>query len=189
MAANEQSLRRIPAFRFAVPAALAVTLVWGGAIAATLWVRPPAGIQLTAQFGHLLALCAGFGAVLVIDTCGLLFLTGRQGAAQTMRVVSAADPVVWLGYAGLVVTGALLEPDLDSPLTWLKLAAVLVTGLNGIHARLLTRELAALPGDPSFGGLSRAQRVRLLLSGTASQAAWWTAILVGFWHNQAASVA
>ncbi|WP_214107343.1 hypothetical protein [Acrocarpospora catenulata] len=183
MAADDKPLAPVRALRFALPAALAVTLVWAGAIAATFYLHPGGGLHLTARFGHLLALAAGFGAVVVIDACGLLFLTGRQGAAQTMRVVAAADPIVWLGYAGLVVTGALLKPDLSSTLTWLKLGAVLVTGLNGVHARLLTRELSALPGDPSFRDLRPFQRARLLLSGTVSQAAWWTAIVVGFWHN------
>lgn len=91
-------------------------------------------------------------------------------------MASATAPLIWIGLGGLLVTGAFLRPDLSSPLTWVKLCAVLFVGLNGLRAGVLGRQimqlLATAPLDVSL-------HRRIVLSSIASQLCWCTAIVIG----------
>jgi hypothetical protein len=129
---------------------------------------------------HVLSLVAAFGAIILVDWHGFLWLIGRRKLAEIIRLDGAATPLIWGGLAGMLATGALLSPHLYNPMTDLKLAAVLALSLNGIMLIPLMRRLAHLPPDSSFGALSVGQRIHLLLSLTISQACWWTAIIIGF---------
>jgi hypothetical protein len=87
---------------------------------------------------------------------------------------------IWLGLAGLVVTGLFLHPDLASSLTRIKLALVLVITLNGLHAHWLGQRLEQYRN-------AEAPRRLLIRSGTVatvSQLGWWGASLIGFLNSQ-----
>ncbi len=65
-------------------------------------------------------------------------------------------------------------------MTAVKLAAVLVIGLNGAYAGDLLRRLSAISGSSPPPGLV----ARSLLAAAVSQAAWWTAVVIGFLNSQ-----
>jgi hypothetical protein len=84
-------------------------------------------------------------------------------------------PMIWCGLAGLVVTGAVLHPQLTVPLIMVKMVSVIGVSVVGILALATKRAMMrAAPRVPP----------RLMLRGlvltAASQAFWWTAVLVGF---------
>jgi len=129
---------------------------------------------------HDLCLVVAFGAIILVDWHGFLWLIGRRGLGEIIRLDGAATPLIWGGLAGLLATGAFLSPHLENYMTDVKLAAVLVLSLNGIMLIPLMRRLARLPDDTAFRDLSLGQRVHLLACLVVSQACWWTAIIIGF---------
>jgi hypothetical protein len=129
---------------------------------------------------HVLSMVVAFGAVVLMDWHGFLWLIGRRDLAETIRLDGAATPLIWGGLAGMLATGVFLNPHLSNPMTDLKLAAVLVLSLNGIMLIPLMRRLARLTPDASFRDLTAGQRVHLLLCLVISQLCWWTAIVIGF---------
>ncbi|BDM74107.1 hypothetical protein HEK616_75940 (plasmid) [Streptomyces nigrescens] len=156
------------------------------ALTSCLWasahLHPDPALHTAALFVHLASMALGFGAVLVIDYYGLLWLTGRCTLAEALTTADRLHTPVWSGLAGLVGSGALLHPDLGSALTRTKLALVLVLTLNGLQARVLARRLAgpAAIAHPEVPAL----RPRTLLWGAAtaavSQLCWWGAVAIGF---------
>ncbi|MFC9917087.1 hypothetical protein [Agromyces binzhouensis] len=157
----------------AVSAAWALT-VWLSAI-----LSPPDWLHGVALFVHLASLVVGLGAVLMIEWHALLWATGWS----TVRELRQADRTmilpVWAGLGGLLASGALLEPDLTSTPTQVKLAAVLVLSLNGVALTRWTSDLARLPPTARFRALPRGVRTWFVVSALVSQAAWWTAVLIG----------
>lgn len=135
-----------------------------------------------ALFAHLAALTLGLGAVLLIDLTGARWVLRRASLADVARLAALAHPAIWLGLAGLVLSGALLHPDPTADLTQAKLAAVVLVCANGGYATRLSRDisLAALVGDR----LPRPLLVRAMASGALSQVAWWTAVVVGFLNTR-----
>jgi hypothetical protein len=120
-----------------------------------------------------------------------VFLTAVSSAPrhlrQRRRVPSYLGPrpswpggPIWLGLAGLSLSGVFLAPDTSAPLTVVKLVAVLVVALNGLSAATVQRRLLALNGTTP----PRRLLVRAVLVATISQAGWWTATLVGFLNAQ-----
>ena len=71
------------------------------------------------------------------------------------RLAAAAGPLIWTGLFGLIATGALLKPDLSSPLTVTKLLLVLLVAWNGAAMSVLRRRLAALPHHLKPGEMPR----------------------------------
>jgi len=130
-------------------------------------------------FLHLMALTIGLGAAVMIEYAGGLWAIGRGTLTSLLRTEERLAVPAWIGYAGLLVTGAMLAPDPHSPATALKLAAVLLVGMNGISVQRLTTELDRLPGDLPFARAPRRLRVWSIWSGTLSQLGWWTAVLIG----------
>ncbi|MFE2311522.1 hypothetical protein [Streptomyces sp. NPDC059411] len=143
-----------------------------------LWVSVHVNTDPTlhkaALFAHLASLVVGFGAVLSADYYGLLWATGRCTLAEVVGATSRLHIPIWAGLGGLVVSGMMLQPDLDSPLTLAKLALVSLLTLNGLQAGLLGRRLNTAPTITP----------RLLLWGGAtaviSQVCWWGAVTIGF---------
>ncbi|MFB7512395.1 hypothetical protein [Streptomyces sp. NPDC056144] len=170
----------------ALPTALAgaaCVALWAGAVWAAGHVSVSPALHTAALFGHLVCLVIGFGAVLVVDYHGLLWLTGRRTLPEVLRVAATLHPPVWAGTAGLVATGVFLGPDLDAPLTRVKLLAVLVIALNGLAATALSRRLAPSGRLAPSDGTTGLRPAALLLGGATaavSQAAWWTALVIGF---------
>lgn len=148
--------------------------VWVG-----VQVHPPEGVRMPMLFLHLASVIAGLGATVVLDAKALVWIMGRTSLDDLRRVEHSVTPVAWLGIVGLLVTGAFLAPDLHSPLTALKMIAVLIAALNGIAVGRLTDELKRMPADARFWGAPPRLRWWCLGTATTSQIAWWTAVIVG----------
>ncbi|MBO1266699.1 hypothetical protein J1902_01660 [Arthrobacter sp. PO-11] len=171
--------RRLPPF--ATPLlVLAVAAAWiaSVSIGSTITVDPL--ISRFAVIIHIMSLVLSFGAILLLDWVGFLWLTGRRRLHETSRLESAAGPLIWGGMAGLLASGALVHPDITSPITQLKLGAILALLLNGILLIPFMRRLHAMPQGTRFADLPRRIHVRLIACLTISQVSWWTAIVIGF---------
>lgn len=175
VAADGRRTGRLPLW---APAGCALLMVV--AVGAVLWVslhlEVDAALHDAALFGHLASLVVGFGAVLAVDWVGLLWALRRRELVDVLRAAHTAHLPIWAGYAGLVLTGMLLSPDVTSPMTWVKLALVVVIGWNGLVAMTL---LVPLGEDPEP---SRARRLHLVsgVSVVLSQLGWWGAMVIGF---------
>lgn len=149
-------------------------------MAAVLWttvhVQADALLHEVALFVHLGCLVVGFGAVIAVDWMALLWLLGRRSLTEVLGIAGGVHVPIWIGYAGLVLSGVLLSPDLASALTQIKLALVLIIGLNGVLATGLQRHL----GDRHGG------RIVLVSAACASlsQTAWWSAAIIGFLNSR-----
>ena len=167
--------RLLPVYRFPlVLLTLAVAVVASRLVPADYALRPVA-VAL-----HVLSLVVSFGAVLAVDWDGLLWLTGPRDLAETTRLAAGTGPLIWLGLGGLIASGALLHPDLSSPLTVTKLLLVLAVAWNGVAVTELRRRLAQLPPHVKPGDLPR-RDWRLLMGLTVvSQVGWWGAVVIGF---------
>ncbi|MDT3395187.1 hypothetical protein RKE29_00710 [Streptomyces sp. B1866] len=173
-------LPRPPAWSLLAAAALGCAVLWAASIWAATHLKADPALHTAALFGHLGALVVGFGAVLVIDYHGLLWLLGRHSLREVLALTHTLHRPVWAGTVGLLVTGVFLHPDLDSPLTRVKLLAVLAIALNGVAAAAVQRRISTLAGSRP--------PARLLLLGAAvagvSQIGWWTAAVIGFLNSQ-----
>ncbi|MFE4544843.1 hypothetical protein [Arthrobacter sp. NPDC056727] len=159
---------------------VAATVAWVLSVMMGLSVTlqgPPHVIALSI---HILALVLAFGAILLVDWHGFLWLIGKRELAETIRLDGAASPLIWSGTAVLLLTGAFLSPNLGNPWTLVKLGAVLVLMLNGIMLIPLMRRLVIKDPTTTFAGLPVGQRIHMLLCLAISQVCWWTAIVVGF---------
>ena len=164
------------------PSVAWAAVVTGAWIAVVLIVpaqNPAPAVRSVALFVHLASLLTGFGAVLLVDWFGLMWACRRRTLADVLRTARGAHVPTWAGFAGLLASGAVLGPE-PTGMTAIKLAAVLVIGLNGVFAGGLLRRLTRHGDDAPPAGL-------LMLSlGSAglSQAAWWTAVVIGFLNSQ-----
>jgi hypothetical protein len=158
---------------------------WGVLVAMflSLWVGstvvPPAWLHTPALFGHLASVIAGLGAAVLLELSGLLWMLRRAALDDLRRVEGLVSTLAWLGIAGLLATGAFLQPDLGQPLTAIKMVAVLIAAMNGVGMTRLTDELARLPGGVRFSALPRRLQAWCVWSAVVSQSAWWTAVLIG----------
>ncbi|MHA7289620.1 hypothetical protein ACX80V_08240 [Arthrobacter sp. MDT3-24] len=128
---------------------------------------------------HILALVLSFGTILVVDWLGLLWLFGKVEMHASGKLEAAAKPLIWGGLALLLISGALIDPDLTSLVTVVKLASVLILMLNGLSIAPAMHRLLALPPGTRFSELTRRLRLRLMIALTVSQTCWWTAVLIG----------
>jgi hypothetical protein len=149
----------------------------------SLWfgstLLPPEWVHAPALFGHLASVIVGLGAAVLLELSGLLWMLRRGGLDDLRRVERTVSGLAWLGIAGLIATGAFLQPNLADPLTALKMIAVLIAAMNGVAMTRLTAELARLPGQVRFAALPRRLQAWCVWSAVVSQAAWWTAVLIG----------
>ena len=158
---------------------------WGVVLAwlLSLWlgssVVPPEWLHAPALFGHLASVIVGLGAAVLLEMSGLLWMLRRASLDDLRRVEGTVSVLAWLGIAGLLATGAFLQPDLGQPLTAIKMIAVLVAAMNGIGMTRLTDELDRLPGRVRFAALPRELQAWCVWSAVVSQSAWWTAVLIG----------
>ncbi|MBO1269795.1 hypothetical protein [Arthrobacter cavernae] len=159
---------------------VAATAAWGLSVAAGYTFTFDQGIHRLALSAHVLAMVLAFGSVIVVDWVGFLWLIGRRGLHDTSRLESAASPLIWIGLAGLLLTGAFIHPDITSTATQVKMCCVLGLMLNAISLIPVMRGLHALPSGTMFKEVAANLRARLLLALVLSQAFWWTAIVIGF---------
>ncbi len=165
--------------RTALTACLVIVLAVSLSVALSALVHPSAPLYRTGVTVHLLSVVLGLGAVLLIDWHGLLWLLRRRTLGDGRRLADAAAPLIWSAFAGLLASGTVLRPDLSATLTWVKLAAVLVIGLNGVEATAFAHRLLRFPPDSSLSGLPGRVRARLVASALTSQAGWWAAVVIG----------
>lgn len=137
-------------------------------------------------FIHLISLVVGFGAVIVIDTYGLLWLLKWWGVDLRLvrRVAVTTQRLIWVGFTGLVISGAamLYMKGSVSDQTMLKLFFVLMVGLNGIFLHTIKKSLDAL-GD-NVEQVPPRIFFRIGLASTISQLGWWGATIIGFVNRQ-----
>jgi hypothetical protein len=131
-------------------------------------------------FIHLSSLVLGLGAVLVADYHAILWLVRRCSLREVGVSAERLQLLIWLGLVGLVLSGLLLKPDLNSTITIIKLALVLVLTVNGLQVRLLSRRIAAA----SQWRISLLDGAWGAASGLVSQICWWGAAFIGFWNQQ-----
>ena len=159
---------------------LGAAAAWTLAVVTGTYITAQGALRVLAVASHILAMVVAFGAILLVDWHGFLWLIGRRELAETIRLDGAAGPLIWSGTAVLLFSGALLSPDLSNPLTVVKLAAVLVLMLNGIKLIPLMRRLVVMPPTTTFAALPIGQRIHMLLCLGISQLCWWSAIVIGF---------
>lgn len=142
-------------------------------------LQPPAWLSRAALAVHLVSLVVGFGAVLTVDWYGLLWAVRRAPLWMVLQHANRVGPLIWIGVAGLVLSGALLEPSMMRLPGLLRAVAVLGAVTIGILGQCQGRRMShTLPTGPVDTRLS------LLLAG-GSQVCWWTAIVVGFLTHEA----
>ena len=157
-----------------------VLLAWCASVLASGLLSPPPSVIVGATVLHVLSLVLAFGSVVVIDWHGLLWLMGRRGLHESTRLAAAAGPLIWLGLAGLLASGALLNPDLGSPMAWTKLILVLAVALNGAMTSTTARLLCDLPRTVLPTSLPRHLQAKVFTATAVSQIGWWGAITIGF---------
>ncbi len=155
-----------------------------GAWAVSVWIsvhlQADATLHTAALFVHLASLVLGFGAVLVADYYGLLWMTGRCTLREALGSAGRLHAPIWAGLVGLVASGMLLHPNPSATLTAVKLVMVLVLSLNGLQAGLLNRRMAEqASASPSTGILAWGGATALV-----SQICWWGAVVIGFLNTQ-----
>jgi hypothetical protein len=137
-----------------------------------------------ALFIHLVSLIVGFGAVIVIDFAGFLWLLKKRRLDFIVRVARVTQPLIWAGWCGLVASGIVLitlKGYVDG-LTILKLFFVAMLGLNGIFLHIIKQALErrAAHGE---NNLPFIWQYRVGLSSFISQLGWWGALTIGFVHR------
>ncbi|MFF2842926.1 hypothetical protein [Paenarthrobacter sp. NPDC057981] len=167
-----------PKFSPLLPAVLC-SLAWADSLLVGCTFDFGPDIQRIGLAVHIPSLVVAFGAVLVVDWLGVLWLLGRTSLRAPASLESAVKPLIWGGLALLLISGALIRPDPGSPLTWVKLVCVLVMMLNGVFMHPALRQLFTHPPGTRFVDLARRLRIRLMITAGISQACWWTAVLIG----------
>ena len=158
---------------------------WGVAFGLylSLWfgasLAPPYWLHVGMLFVHLSSIIVGLGAAVFLEFNGALWTIGRRTLADVRHAERSVSALAWIGIIGLFVSGAFLQPNLDDPLTAMKMLAVLVVAMNGVAMTRLTGELARLPASVPFGSLPQRLRLWCLWSAFVSQAGWWTAVIIG----------
>jgi hypothetical protein len=177
----KQRLRR----RQRAVAYLAVAAAWAASVWGSTLLAPPTWLHDVALFVHLASLVIGLGAVLMVEWYAFLWATDWRSPRDLRQVDVTLRVPIWAGLIGLLASGAFLEPNLDSPATIAKLAAVLVLSLNGVALTRWTSYLARFPPRMRFRNLPWRARFRFVASAIVSQIAWWTAVVIGMLNSAA----
>ncbi|OGE81505.1 MAG: hypothetical protein A3H72_02760 [Candidatus Doudnabacteria bacterium RIFCSPLOWO2_02_FULL_48_8] len=133
-------------------------------------------------FVHLVSLVTGFGAVIVIDTFGLLWVLKKRDLTAVNQVADVTQKLIWIGWFGLVFSGIgliTIKGYMDN-LTWIKLFFVLMLGINGIYLHLLKKSLV---GAQASNIVSPIYKFRIGFASFISQLGWWGALTIGFVHR------
>jgi hypothetical protein len=137
-------------------------------------------------FIHLISLVVGFGAVIVIDSFGLLWLLKWWGVDlnAVRRTAAITQRLIWLGFTGLVISGTamLIYIGRITDEMWLKLFLVALVGLNGIFLHTIKKGLDSL--GENITEVPAKYYFRIGLASTISQVGWWGATIIGFFHHE-----
>lgn len=134
-------------------------------------------------FIHLVSLILGFGAVLVIDTFGFLWLIKKVKLSFVNQVANTTQPLIWIGWTLLVLTGIpliVLKGNI-SGLATVKIFAVLLVGLNGVFLHSIKKSMDGITDETIMPNIIK---FRITLATFISQVGWWTAIVIGFLNNK-----
>ena len=138
-------------------------------------------VARVALFVHLISMAVGFGAVVMIDAYGLLWLFGYRTLSELVTLASVAHGLIAGAVGGLLASGIALRPDLTTPLAVVKMALVLALMLNGVAAQqLLHRMKMTMPPAVRGASIPWAEFQRGLAAALISQATWWGSIAIGF---------
>jgi hypothetical protein len=173
-AAVRPATARVPAGVRVAVAAGTVVACWAVATGVAGALHVPTAARAVALFGHLAGLVVGLGAVVAVDWLGLLWAVGRRSFAEVTRTASALHPLICAALLALLVTGAVLHPDMTSGLTRVKLALVLVIAVNGLYVTALQAGLSGRCADPPPGLLAQATAAVVV-----SQLCWWATVAIG----------
>jgi hypothetical protein len=142
-------------------------------------------------FLHIIFIVIGFGAVVVVDTFGLLWLLKKIPLKTVTTTAEITQRLIWIGWFGLVFTGSILLLSKNgvfrdfgmitrmnvSDLTWIKLFLVSMLGANGIFLHFIKRSMEKLNNPED---LPKIIMFRTSLASTISQMGWWGAFTIGF---------
>jgi hypothetical protein len=134
-------------------------------------------------FSHLVFLIIGFGAVVVIDTCGLLWLLNKIKLSFVGKVAKITQPLIWIGWVGLVLSGAplLYIKDSINGITILKIFFVVLVGINGIYLHFIKKTLDKINNNEK---IPKILEFRIGFATLISQIGWWGSIIIGFLNNK-----
>ena len=135
-----------------------------------------------ALFFHIVSLVVGFGAVIVIDAVGLLWVRGRVPARRLLNVAEITQKIIWIGWSGLIISGFVmlyLKGFVDA-LTTIKIFLVAMIGINGLALHFIKK---ALHGIARYESVPPALKYHVVLFSIVSQLGWWGAIVIGFMHR------
>ena len=135
-----------------------------------------------ALFVHLMSMAVGFGAVVMIDVYGLLWLFGHRTLSELTDLAAAAHGVIAVGVGGLLASGIALRPDLTlAPGPAQALPRPDPDAQRGGRPAD-ARNGSGGPCPPETRGASIPWTVfqRGLAAALISQATWWGAITIGF---------
>lgn len=138
-----------------------------------------------ALFAHIVSFAVAFGAVVVVDAVGFLWLLGRQkfGLGRVVRVADITQPLIWLGFTGLVVSGIYMQLEIGAvdAASMIKFGLVLALALNGLVLHQLKKAFSQLPEHTSFR-FDSPYVPAMFIASAISQVGWWGAALIGFVH-------
>lgn len=161
---------------------IVVVVVWAAVLGVSHLVPGDYPGRRVVLLGHLLGIVIGFGAVMVVDWHGLLWLMGLRGPREVGRVSDTVSPLIWFGVAVLLATGCGLRPALGTPATWAKMIAVLMLCFNGVAAGTTRAVLGQLPEVLTLRSVPARERWRAVAGALVSQGCWMTAVVIGFAH-------
>ena len=132
-------------------------------------------------FIHLISLIVGFGAVLITDFFGLLWLRKQVSTKFMVEASGWAKTLIWLGWFGLVFSGLVLltQKGYVDNLTQIKLFFVAMIGANGVFLHKIHIALERLGN----ANMSSRLKFRIVVASIISQVGWWGAIFIGFIHR------
>ena len=134
-------------------------------------------------FIHLISLVVGFGAVIVVDTFGLLWVLKKVSLQTVNQTANITQRLIWLGWLGLVISGTTLVVMRGSVsnITMVKIFFVAMLGVNGILLHLIKKNFDKLVDMEHIPAI---YKFRITLASTISQLGWWGAIVIGFLNTK-----
>ena len=134
-------------------------------------------------FIHLISLVVGFGAVIVVDTFGLLWVMKKISLQTVNQTANITQRLIWLGWLGLVASGMTLVVMRGSVsnITLIKIFFVAMLGVNGIFLHLIKKNFDKLAGLEKIPAI---YKFRIALTSVISQLGWWGAIIIGFLNTK-----
>ena len=128
---------------------------------------------------HLIILLATVVIILFADHEGLNYVRQKK-MVLSKKIVTLTHRLVWVGLAGMIVSGALLvateEADvLQETAFYIKMGFVLTLAVNGFFIGTLSRVATETP----YALLSQKEKTKLMVSGALSTIGWVGAATIG----------